>query len=72
VNLPLPAPELYDVINDPDESYDVAPERPEIVAQIRSRIERLIETFPDNIRQAYEQTKARKVAPTAVGNFPRV
>jgi len=72
VNLPLPAPELYDVVNDPDESYDVAPERPEVVAEIRSRIERLIATFPDDIRKAYEQTKARKVAPTAVGNFPRV
>ena len=41
VNLPLPAPELYDVVNDPDESYDVAPEHPEIVAEMRSRIERL-------------------------------
>jgi arylsulfatase A len=72
VNLPLPAPELYDVVNDPDESYDLAPEHPEIVAELRSRIEKLIQTFPDNIRQDYQQTKARKVSPTATGNFPRL
>ena len=70
INLPLPAPELYDVVNDPDESYDIAPRHPETVAEIRSRMERLIQGFPEPIRQDYEQTKARKVTPSAVGNFP--
>ena len=71
INLPLPAPELYDVVNDPDESYDVAPEHPQIVAEIRSRIERLIQGFPEIIRQDYEQTRATTVSSTATGNFPR-
>ena len=31
----LPKPELYNLASDPDESYDVAPENPQIVAQIR-------------------------------------
>jgi len=71
VSLPLPAPELYDLVNDPDESYDIAPEHPEIVAETRNRIEKMMAGFPDQIRKAYEQSKSRKVAPTAVGNFPR-
>jgi arylsulfatase A len=70
VHLPLPAPELYDVVNDPDESYDCAPEHAAITAEIRSRIDRLMAGFPENIRKDYEQTKSRQVKPTAVGNFP--
>jgi arylsulfatase A len=70
VNLPLPAPELYDVVNDPDESYECASEHAEIVAQIRSQIDRLMAGFPENIRKDYEQTKSRQVKPTAAGNFP--
>jgi hypothetical protein len=70
INLPLSAPELYDVVGDVDESYDVAPEHPEIVAEIRSRMERLMQGFPDVVRKAWEQTKARKVSPRAAGNYP--
>ncbi len=70
VHLPLPAPELYDVVNDPDESYDCAAEHAEVVAEMRSRIDRLMAGFPENIRKDYEQTKSRQVKPTAAGNFP--
>lgn len=72
VNLPLPRPELYDLVRDPDESYDVAPENPEVVREIQGRIERLMEGFPENIRKAYAETKAKKVAPTAAGHVPRL
>jgi len=71
INLPLPAPELYDLANDPDESYDVAPENPKVVAEIRARVERLIEGFPDEVRHAYAATKARQVDPLDVGGLPR-
>jgi arylsulfatase A-like enzyme len=71
VNLPLAAPELYDLENDPDESYDIAPENPTIVAEIRGRIERLVPGFPEQVRTAWEATKARQTPPTAVGAFPR-
>lgn len=71
LNLPLKSPELYDLVNDPDESYDVAPERPEVVAEIQSRIERLIQGFPEDIRKDWEETKAKPTATSAVGNVPR-
>lgn len=70
VNLPLAQPELYDLVQDPDESYDVAPERPEIVQEIRSRIERLMQGFPDNIRKVWEQTQAKKVPVRPAGSYP--
>jgi len=71
VNLPLASPELYDLERDPDESYDVAPENPAIVAEIRARVERLIADFPDEVRKAYAETKARQVDPVAVGGLPQ-
>jgi arylsulfatase len=70
LNLPLPAPELYDLDSDPDESYDVAPENPKIVAEIRRRIDRLIAGFPEEVRKAYAETKSRRVKQTAVGHYP--
>ncbi|MBL8176341.1 MAG: sulfatase [Bryobacterales bacterium] len=60
VNLPLPAPELYDLSQDPDESYDIAPENPQIVKELRAHIERLIEGFPEPIRNAHASTFARQ------------
>jgi arylsulfatase A len=71
VNLALAAPELYDLEQDPNESYDAAPEHPEIVAEIRLRVDRLIDGFPEEVRKAYADTKARQVVPTPVGALPR-
>ena len=72
MNLPLPVPELYDLDADPDESYDVAPENPKIVAEIRGHVERLLEGFPEEVRKAYRETKALEVAPSNVGQVPRL
>jgi hypothetical protein len=33
---------------DPDESYDVAPENPQIVAQLQEKISKMIGTFPES------------------------
>jgi arylsulfatase len=71
MNLPLPAPELYDLVSDPEESYDVAPENPKVVGELQARIERLIPGFPDEIRKAYAGTKSQRVEKTAAGNFPK-
>jgi hypothetical protein len=71
INLPLTSPELYDLVSDPDESYDVAPERPDVVSEIRARIERLIQGFPEDIRRDYSETKARPTRKSAVGRVPR-
>ncbi|MEX2263277.1 MAG: sulfatase [Bryobacteraceae bacterium] len=71
VNLPLRNPELYDLIADPNESYDAAAGHPQVVAQIQSRIETLMAGFPENIRNAWAETKARKTAPSATGAVTR-
>lgn len=71
VNLPLPAPELYDLVNDPDESYDIAEEHPQIVKQMLARIEQMVKTFPEPIQRAYAETKARKPARTPSGALPK-
>lgn len=70
-NFPVDPPELYDLLNDPDESYDVAPENPKIVSEIQSRIERLMAGFPETIRKAYEETKVRSGSPYTPGALPR-
>lgn len=60
VNLPLPAPELYDLSIDPDESYDIAPEHPEIVKDLQARMERLMAGFDEHIRKAHADTFAKQ------------
>jgi len=72
LNLPLPAPELYDLVSDPDESYDVAPENPRIIADILSRVEGMMAGFPEHVRKAYKETKAKRVEATPAGHFPKL
>lgn len=70
-NIPLRPPELYDLELDPDESYDLAAENPQVVADIRSRADRLLEGFPDPVKQAWKETQARGTAPTPAAQYPR-
>lgn len=70
INLPV-KPELYNLLDDPDESYDVAAENPKIVAEILSRIERLMAGFPEPIRVAHAGTMARKTGVSAAAAAPR-
>ncbi len=72
INLPLGNPELYDLENDPEEAYDVAAENPNIVADLQARIERLLEGFPEEVRQAWATTRARQTAVTPAGTVPRL
>lgn len=71
VNLPLPAPELYDLSIDPDESYDIAPEKPEVVKDLQARIERLMGGFPEAIRKAHAETFAMQTTGSTAAH-PRV
>jgi arylsulfatase len=71
MNFPLHPPELYDLESDPMESYDVAPENPMVVREIQSRVERLLATFPDEVKKAWSDTQARETAPTAKGGLPK-
>jgi arylsulfatase len=71
-NFVLPRPELYNLALDPEESYDVAPSHPEIVAQIQERIAKLLAGFPEPVQHAYAESKARPVDPaTPIGARPR-
>ena len=71
VNLPLKSPELYDLSLDPEESYDIADKHPEVVADIRRRIERLIDGFPEEVRKDYYETLKKPVATSPAGTYPR-
>ncbi len=67
----LPKPELYNLAVDPDESYDVAGENPQIVATIQTHIDEMVKTFPEQVRKAYAEQQARKANPaTATGAYP--
>jgi arylsulfatase A len=73
VNLPLPRPELYNVDDDPAEGYDMAPEKPQVVANISNRMEALMATFPNNVRAAWRDTMATQsqTQDTPIGALPR-
>jgi arylsulfatase A len=70
INLPLHPPELYDLQNDPEESYNVADENPEVVKEIRKRTERLLATFPEEVPRAWSETQARETRTTQSGALP--
>jgi arylsulfatase len=59
-NFALRKPELYDVVADVDESYNVADERPEVVKDIQARVTKLLAGFPQEVRQAWAEARARK------------
>ena len=71
-NYLLSHPELYDLSSDPDESYDVAAEHPEVVKQMEELIGGLIKTFPQPVQQAYAEAQARPVnSQLPSGAWPR-
>jgi arylsulfatase len=71
MTLPLPAPELYDVVADADESYDAAPENSAVVADLRARVGRIMAGMPENVRDAWSQVSAKKVGKTWPGAVTR-
>lgn len=60
INLPLTSPELYNLEEDPDESYDVAADNPEVVADLLARMLKLLPTFPSNVMDAWNFTMSQK------------
>ncbi len=70
LNLPLPSPELYDVVADVDEGHDRFARNPAVVGDIRARIERLMQTFPADVQSAWAGTLARRVEGTPAGCLP--
>jgi arylsulfatase len=72
INLPVNPPELYDLLTDPDESYDVATEHPDVVKDIQARIARLLPGFPEEVQKAHRETMARATATHDEGSLPRL
>ena len=70
ISLPLPQPEMYDVVVDPDESHDRADRNPETLAQIRGRMDALLQTFPADIQNAWTTTLSEQVQGTPSGSYP--
>jgi len=56
----LQHPELYNLAQDPAESYDVAKLHPEIVAELSREIEALMPSFPPDVVQAYAKLQQKK------------
>ncbi|MFN0104505.1 MAG: sulfatase-like hydrolase/transferase, partial [Bryobacteraceae bacterium] len=70
-NIRLRSPELYDVVTDPDESFDVAAENPAVLNRIVARVDELIGGFPENIRKQYESQKDGPLSPSPAGAVSR-
>jgi arylsulfatase len=70
LNLPLSSPELYDVVRDVDEGHDRSFRNPAVVADIRSKIERAMLTFPYDVQSAWARTLATPVLGTPAGGCP--
>jgi arylsulfatase A len=70
-NLPLPQPELYNIDTDPGEDYDRAPSNPQVVANLKARVERILLSMPDVVRGEWQGTQSRRVQGTPVGALPR-
>lgn len=69
-NLRLPSPELYDLRVDPQESYDRSSENPGMVADILTRMNKMIETFPQNVQDVWKAAMATPVQQTPTGALP--
>jgi arylsulfatase A-like enzyme len=70
MNLPLPQPEMYDMQTDPDESHDRGDRNPATVGQIRAEMDRLIQSFPADIQDAWNSTFTQNVQGTPSGCYP--
>lgn len=63
-NLMLSQPELYNLDDDPEESYDLARDYPDIVKRMLRKIDDAIPTFPERVGQAYREIKNSPGSPT--------
>jgi arylsulfatase len=69
-NLPLPRPELYDMVADPEEAYDRAQRNTAIVNEIRTQADRLMRTFPEDVVNTYNRMLSKRVEETPAGALP--
>src|SRR5271166_4368618 len=72
LNYVLARPELYNLASDPDESYDVAPQNPQIVAEMQRRIDALLPSLPEEVQKSWAEAQKRRSNPAVpAGAYPR-
>jgi arylsulfatase A len=69
-NLPLANPELYNILDDPAESTNLAVDNPQVVADIQSRIANWLAGMPDGVQSAWNQTTSTQVGFSPDGAWP--
>jgi arylsulfatase A len=69
-NLPLKNPELYNIQNDPEESFNVAVDNPRIVSDILARINNLLPGMPKEVQNAWSMTMNTPVCDIPDGAWP--
>jgi len=70
INLPLTQPELYNLDLDPQESYEVSADHPDVVAEIRAQITAALPTFPADVQSAWSNTMGRSIWPMWDASLP--
>jgi hypothetical protein len=70
MNLRLLNPELYDMDADPEESASVAGDHPDVVKDIKSRIEAALPSLPGPVQFAWRATQNRPVNWNKDGEWP--
>jgi len=70
INLPLPKPELYDIQDDPRESYECGDLHPAIVQEIQARILDLMPQMPVEVQNAWTATLNAQTLWSPVGAPP--
>jgi arylsulfatase A-like enzyme len=70
VNLPLFRPELFNLADDPFENYECSRTYPEIVSDIRKRVETMLPGFPEPVMRAWTDTMRHRVQSTPPGALP--
>lgn len=69
-SLPLRSPELYNLEDDPSESYECAARHPEIVKAIQARVAEQMATMPQLVQDIWRETMKRPVELSPAGAFP--
>jgi arylsulfatase A-like enzyme len=69
-NLRLLTPELYDLDADSEESTDVSADNPDVVADLQSRVNRLLPSLPSQVQADWKDTQNRGVYPNTSGAWP--
>lgn len=63
MNYALLHPELYNLTDDPAESYDVAPHHPEVITTMQQHIAEQLATMPDRVRQEFAVSEQHQTSP---------